>query len=64
MAQGLGAWPVVLSDEKDKMIVLQFGSLNMFSPKVGQSGKDALASGDGGSVSDQQFIDWIIDSVV
>lgn len=63
-AQGLGSWPVVLSDEDDKEIVLQFGSLNMFNPKVGQSGNDALASGDGGTVGDQQVVDWIIEAVV
>ncbi|WP_164854678.1 hypothetical protein [Devosia sp. 1566] len=34
--------PAVLSDEDDKQNVLQFGLLNMFNPKVGQSGKDAL----------------------
>jgi hypothetical protein len=62
-SQGLGSRPVVLSDTTDKIIVLQFGSLNMFDPKVGQSGDDAISSGEGGTVGDQQVVKWIVNSV-
>ncbi|MFC5461919.1 hypothetical protein [Massilia niabensis] len=62
-AQGLASLPVVLSDVTDKISVLHIYSLDMFNPEVGDDGNDAIASGDGGTVGDQQVVKWIVDSV-
>lgn len=62
-SQGLGSQPVVLTAETGVSTVLQFYTLNMFDPKVGQSGTDAISSGDGGTVGDMELVAWIVDSV-
>lgn len=61
--QGLGSQPVVLSDSKDKYVVLQFEDLNMFDPQHCPQSGSALASGDGGTVLDMQTVDSKIDKV-
>jgi hypothetical protein len=62
-AQGLGSQAISLLDESNKLMVLDNLLLNMFDPKVGQSGKDAVAFGDGGTVGDSQSVGWVVDSV-
>jgi hypothetical protein len=62
-SQGLGSQTVILTDRDGTTTVLQIYTLNMFDPKPRQSGNDAIASGDGGTVGDLQFVNWTVDSV-
>jgi hypothetical protein len=62
-SQGLGSQPVILMNDTGDANVLQIFTLNMFSPKAGQSGNDAVASGDGGTVGDMQSVQWVVVSV-
>jgi hypothetical protein len=61
-SQGIGSNPIVLQDSKSANNVLQFDSLNMYAPAVGQKG-DATSFGDGGTVPDTQVVAWSITSV-
>ena len=61
--QGLGSQLVILTNDSGNADVLKILSLNMFNPRAGQSGNDAVASGDGGTVRDMQSVQWAVVSV-
>ncbi|QOL52239.1 hypothetical protein [Massilia litorea] len=61
--QGLGSQLVILANDSGNANVLQILLLNMFNPRAGQSGNDAVASGDGGMVGDMKSVQWAVVSV-
>lgn len=60
--QGLASTTVKITADDDHTPVLQFDTLDMYHPVEEQSG-NAEAFGEGGTVRDQQTVQWIITSV-